>query len=71
MLAGASLQVRVLVERVIVLRRYTMVVLTLALVFLVGVVLLRSYFGDSPSPYGTCYAQTGRAVPCKALARGR
>jgi len=28
-----------------------------------------SYFGHAPSPYGTCYASSGRMVPCAALAR--
>lgn len=26
-----------------------------------------TYFGHSTSPYGTCYSQSGRAVPCEAL----
>ena len=28
-----------------------------------------SYFGNSTSPYGVCYASSGRSVPCAAAAR--
>lgn len=32
-----------------------------------GVMIAASYFGHSPSPYGTCYGSTGRSVPCEAI----
>ena len=32
-------------------------------------VIGRSYLGESASPYGVCYAPSGRSVPCGALAR--
>jgi hypothetical protein len=28
-----------------------------------------SYLGHSSSPYGVCYARSGRSVPCAALTR--
>jgi len=41
----------------------------LALVLLLGAIgwIARTYIGDSTGPYGTCYATSGRAVPCAAL----
>lgn len=55
--------------RLDLLRQYTPVILTLALLLAFASVFARSFFGDGPSPYGTCYASNGRAVPCKALHR--
>jgi len=37
-----------------------------ALLLLLGL-LATTYVGSSSSPYGTCYAASGRAVPCNAL----
>ena len=42
-------------------------ILVLALFLAIIALFARTYIGDSPSPYGTCYAASGRAVPCKAL----
>ena len=30
-----------------------------------------SYVGHSSSPYGTCYASSGRSVPCELKARSK
>jgi hypothetical protein len=38
----------------------------LVLLLFVAIVVARSFFGDSSSPYGTCYGDR-RAVPCAAL----
>ena len=43
------------------------VVITLALAVLVIATLAFTYFGDSRSPYDTCYGTNGRAVPCSVL----
>jgi hypothetical protein len=31
--------------------------------------IAQTYLGDSTSPYGTCYAASGRTVPCEAIGR--
>ena len=41
----------------------------LVLLLVVAAVVARSFFGDSSSPYGTCYGTNGRAVPCAAIKR--
>ena len=33
-----------------------------------AVVVVRSFLGDSSSPYGVCYGPSGRSIPC-ALAK--
>jgi hypothetical protein len=45
--------------------------LTLLVLAILLALLASTYFGDSFSPYGTCYAPSGRAVPCAALAPRR
>lgn len=52
------------------LRNWPSIVTLLALLVLV-VALASTYFGHSPSPYGTCYAASGRAIPCATAAHGR
>jgi hypothetical protein len=42
-------------------------ILVLALFLAIIATFARTFIGDSPSPYGACYATSGRAVPCKAL----
>ena len=41
----------------------------LVVLILVAVTIARSYFGESSSPYGVCYAASGRPVPCDAIGR--
>ena len=33
--------------------------------------LASTYIGQSPGPYGACYASNGREVPCDAVSRKR
>lgn len=42
-------------------------ILTLLLVIAVAALIASSFVGDSHSPYGTCYAPSGRAIPCDAI----
>jgi hypothetical protein len=42
-------------------------VLTLMLLLFVAAMIARTYIGDSHSPYGMCYAPSGRTVPCDAI----
>jgi hypothetical protein len=43
------------------------VVITLALLALLLTALASTYFGQSRSPYDTCYGPNGRAVSCALL----
>jgi hypothetical protein len=48
--------------------RVLSVVVALLAIALAALIAM-SYFGHSPSPYGTCYGSTGRSVPCAAIGR--
>jgi hypothetical protein len=37
---------------------------------LFAALVARSYFGHSASPYGVCYAASGRSVPCELVRQG-
>ena len=37
---------------------------------LLGALIASTYFGRSPSPYGTCYGVSGRTIPCDLVTRG-
>jgi hypothetical protein len=37
--------------------------------FVVAALIAASYMGRSSSPYGTCYASSGRSVPCALVRR--
>ncbi len=39
--------------------------LVLVLVIALAAVIAQSYVGHSPGPYGTCYAPSGRSIPCE------
>jgi hypothetical protein len=55
--------------RLDLVRQLAPAILTLALLLAFASIFAQLYFGDSHSPYGTCYASNGRAAPCKALQR--
>jgi hypothetical protein len=38
---------------------------------MISVLIASTYFGHSSSPYGACYAKSGRSVPCELLPRAR
>jgi len=44
-------------------------VIVLILAVAVAVLVASSYLGNSTSPYGTCYAPSGRSIPCAAVKR--
>jgi hypothetical protein len=46
-------------------------ILTLLLVIAVAALIASSFVGDSHSPYGTCYAPSGRTIPCDAIEKRR
>lgn len=52
-------------------RRFFPVAVALVLFALVVAGIASTYFGDSASPYDTCYGANGRAVACRALEAGR
>jgi hypothetical protein len=43
------------------------IVITLALLVVLVAALGSTYFGNSRSPYNTCYGTNGRAVSCTVL----
>jgi hypothetical protein len=45
--------------------------LTLSALLVVLVALATTYLGSSSSPYGLCYAPSGRTVPCAAVSDDR
>ena len=45
--------------------------LVLALLALALFAIGKSYIGDAPGPYGTCYGDSGRAIPCAIAADKR
>jgi hypothetical protein len=47
--------------------RFVPVVVALVLFTLVITGIASSYFGDSASPYDTCFGANGRAVSCRVL----
>ena len=49
-------------------QRVTATVTILGWLALAGLIA-SSYMGRSSSPYGVCYAASGRSVPCAALPR--
>jgi hypothetical protein len=42
--------------------------IAIALLLILAVAIGRTYFGHASSPYGVCYGESGRAIPC-AVAR--
>jgi hypothetical protein len=36
---------------------------------LIATLIASSYVGHSSSPYGTCYAPSGRSIPCELAKR--
>jgi hypothetical protein len=45
--------------------------LTGVLLLVICALIASTYFGHSPSPYGACYAKSGRQVPCELVPRAR
>jgi len=52
-------QLRVIVARVLALAALA------ALLVAIG----RTYVGHSPGPYGACYGESGRTIPCALVAQ--
>jgi hypothetical protein len=43
--------------------------MSVLLLALVAVLLMRTYIGHAPGPYGVCAGSSGRPVPCALLKR--
>ena len=46
-------------------------VLAIAALLVVLLALASTYVGHAASPYGTCYAPSGRAIPCELVSKDR
>ena len=45
--------------------------MAIAAVLFLGSFLAQTYFGHSSSPYGVCYASSGRSVTCSVIAQSK